>query len=44
MTVTPELLKQVPMFSDLQETEFAGIMGCFSLASVAAGDTLYVEG
>ncbi len=44
MTVTPELLQQIPMFDDLQEAELAMIMGCFTEASIAAGETLYVEG
>ncbi len=44
MTVTPELLKQIPMFSDLQEAELVAIMGCFTEASIAAGETIYLEG
>jgi CRP-like cAMP-binding protein len=44
MTVTPELLKQIPMFNDLHEAELAEIMGCFTEASIEAGETLYVEG
>jgi len=44
MTVTPEFLKRIPMFSDLHESELVAIMGCFTEASVAAGETLYVEG
>ncbi len=44
MTVTPELLKKIPMFGDLQEAEIEEIAGCFTEASIAAGETLYVEG
>lgn len=44
MTVTLELLKQIPMFDDLHEAELATIMGCLTEASIAAGETLYVEG
>jgi CRP-like cAMP-binding protein len=44
MTVTPELLKQIPMLDDLHEAELATIMGCLTEASIAAGETLYVEG
>jgi len=44
MAVTPELLKRIPMFSDLLEAELVAIMGCFTEASIAAGEILYVEG
>jgi CRP-like cAMP-binding protein len=44
MTVTPELLKKIPVFNDLHEVELTQIMGCFSCVSVPAGETLYSEG
>jgi CRP-like cAMP-binding protein len=42
--VTPGLLKGIPMLSDLQDTELAGISACFTEEEIAPGETLYVEG
>lgn len=44
MTLTPDLLRQIPLFDDLHEAELLAIMGCFSEVTIAPGETLYVEG
>jgi CRP-like cAMP-binding protein len=44
MTVTPELLRRIPMFDDLQDAELIEIMSCFNEAHVAAGEQIYLEG
>lgn len=44
MTITPEILQDIALFADLEEAELVQVMACFSLVSVAAGETLYVEG
>ena len=44
MMVTPGLLKEISMLSDLQDKELAGISGCFTEESIAPGETLYAEG
>ena len=44
MMVTPGRLKDIPMLSDLQDKELAGISGCFTEEEIAPGDTLYAEG
>ena len=42
--ITPALLKEIPMLSNLQDEELAGISGCFTEESLAPGETLYAEG
>lgn len=42
--VSLELLKEIPMFRDLRDTELAGISGCFTEQLIAPGETLYAEG
>jgi CRP-like cAMP-binding protein len=44
MMIALDLLKEIPMLSDLQDAELAGISGCFTEESIAPGETLYVEG
>jgi CRP-like cAMP-binding protein len=44
MTVTPELLRRIPMFDDLQDAEIVEIMSCFSEAEIEAGEQIYLEG
>jgi CRP-like cAMP-binding protein len=44
MTVTADILKGIPLFADLEEVELLQVIACFSLVSVAAGETLYAEG
>ncbi len=44
MTVTTDQLRKAPLLSDLDERELAQIVGCFSLVSIPAGETLYSEG
>ena len=44
MMVTPGLLKEISMLSDLQDTELAGIAACFTKEDIAPGETLYAEG
>lgn len=44
MTITPDILKGIALFSDLDDVELLQVMGCFSLVNVAAGEILYGEG
>jgi CRP-like cAMP-binding protein len=44
MTVTPDLLRRIPMFDDLQEAELVEIMSCFTEAEIGAGDQIYLQG
>jgi CRP-like cAMP-binding protein len=44
MTVTPVLLRRIPMFDDLDEAELVEIMGCFTEAQIKPGEVLYREG
>jgi CRP-like cAMP-binding protein len=44
MTVTPDILRQIPMFDDLRQAELVEIMGCFTEAAFEAGELLYLEG
>lgn len=42
--ITPALLKEIPMLSDLEDAELAGLLSCFTEESIAPGETLYSEG
>lgn len=42
--VTPRQLKRIPIFSELPETELAGISDCFTEERFAAGESYCVEG
>lgn len=44
MMIAPGILKEVPLLRDLEESELAGISGCFEEESIAPGETLYIEG
>jgi len=44
MAVTPELLRGIPIFDDLQDAERMEILSCFNEAHVDAGERLYLEG
>jgi CRP-like cAMP-binding protein len=44
MTVTPDLLRRIPMLGDLLEAELIEIMSCFSEARIEAGEQIYLEG
>ena len=44
MSVTPDILQGLPLFSELGEVELVQVMTCFSLKQVAAGEDLYIEG
>jgi CRP-like cAMP-binding protein len=44
MTVTPDLLRRIPIFDDLQQTDLVEILGCFTEAEFDSGEAVYVEG
>ena len=44
MTVTPELLRQIPIFNALEKDEIVEILSCFSEAEFKAGEEVYTEG
>lgn len=44
MMVTPQQLKNIPMFSALPDTELAGISGCFTEERIEAGENYCLEG
>jgi CRP-like cAMP-binding protein len=44
MAVTPDLLRRIPIFDDLLDSELEEIMGCLTEVHVAPGEVLYEEG
>jgi hypothetical protein len=44
MKITPNILKTIPQFADLDEIELIQVIDCFSMQRVAAGEVLYEEG